>query len=127
MVFRQRVLVLETTGRTTGKRRRTTLTYRELDGGIVVVGGAGGQSRPPDWVANLRADSRVVVTRHRSTTRMAAQVLADDQRRSAWERLLPGWPMISTYQNRAGYPIPVVMITPLSPKAQGRMDGGFGK
>src|SRR5690606_16106134 len=44
ILFRQRVLVLETMGRKTGARRRTVVAYREAGGQVVVVGGAGGQS-----------------------------------------------------------------------------------
>lgn len=39
-----------------GMVRGTTLAFhRPSDGSLVVVGGAGGQARTPDWVANLRA------------------------------------------------------------------------
>lgn len=114
-LFRQRVLVIETIGRRSGKRRRTTVAYRELDGQLVVVGGAGGQSRPPDWVANLRATPNVGVTRQRRSLRMHARILDGEERRSAWDTLLPDWPMIAKYQDRAGYPIPVVLLQPTGP------------
>ena len=112
LLFRQRVLVLETTGRRSGKRRRTAVAYRELDGRLMVVGGAGGQNRPPDWVANLRAHPDVGVIRRRRPERRHAIVLAGDERQAAWDALLPEWPMIAKYQDRAGYPIPVIVLTP---------------
>src|SRR3954463_1590205 len=68
LLWRTRVLVLETTGRKSGQRRATPVAYRRLeDGSYLVVGGAGGQRTPLDWVANLRADPRaeVVVDRRR--------------------------------------------------------------
>jgi deazaflavin-dependent oxidoreductase (nitroreductase family) len=111
VLFRQRVLVLETRGRRSGKRRRTTVAYREVDGQLLVVGGAGGQTRPPDWVANLRADPRVAVTRRRRSVDMTAEVLEGSARQATWNRLAPDWPMIERYQARAGYPIPVVRLT----------------
>lgn len=107
VLFRQRVLVLETIGRKSGRRRRTTVAYRDLAGEIVVVGGAGGQSRPPDWVANLAAHPAVGVTRQRRAYMASARLLAGAERASAWERLASEWPIISKYQERAGYPIPV--------------------
>jgi deazaflavin-dependent oxidoreductase (nitroreductase family) len=116
-LFRQQVLVIETVGRRSGKRRRTTVAYRELDGRLVVIGGAGGQSRPPDWIANLRATPNVGVTRQRRTQRMHARVLDGEERQSAWDALLPDWPMIAKYQDRAGYPIPVVLLQPAGPDA----------
>src|SRR5687768_5127325 len=64
---RRNVLVLETIGRRTGKRRRAVATYlRDRDGSFRIGGGAGGMTRV-DWVANLRAcsDAVVYVRRHR--------------------------------------------------------------
>jgi deazaflavin-dependent oxidoreductase (nitroreductase family) len=111
VVFRQRVLVLETTGRRSGKRRRTTVAYRERGSALVVVGGAGGQTRPPDWVANLRAHPGVTVIRRRRTTHMTARVLEGEERQLVWDQLCPAWPMIARYQDRAGRPIAVVELT----------------
>lgn len=110
VLFREQVLVLETTGRKSGRLRRTTLAYRELDGDVVVIGGAGGQTRPPDWVANLRANPKVRVSRHRQTAPMVARVLEGDERLAAWIRLLVDWPRIATYERRSGYPIPVIVL-----------------
>lgn len=110
VLFRQRVLVLETTGRRSGKQRRTTVAYRLLDGHPIIVGGAGGQSQRPDWVANLVADPNVVVTRDRRTTPMTATVLDGADRRAAWGRLVPDWPIIAKYEARAGRPIPVIRL-----------------
>lgn len=62
--FRTPVLVLHTTGRRSGRPRRTTLAFkRSEDGSLVVVGGAGGQARLPDWVA-LHGSSGIL--RHES-------------------------------------------------------------
>jgi deazaflavin-dependent oxidoreductase (nitroreductase family) len=110
VLFRQPVLVLETRGRRSGRARRTTLAYREVDGVLVVVGGAGGQRRTPDWVANLRADPAVQVTRRWRTAPMVAEELLGDARQAMWDRLLPQLPMIATYERRAGHPIPVVTL-----------------
>lgn len=112
LLTRQRVLVLTTAGRRTGKRRRTTVAYREVDGGLVVVGGAAGQTRPPDWVANLRSDPAVEVTVDRETTPMIARVLDGDERAAMWLRLLDDWPFIARYEAQAGYEIVVVVLVP---------------
>ena len=54
LLWRLPVLVLVTQGRRTGKRRQTPLTYvRDHTGGLLIAGGAVGQTRTPDWVANL--------------------------------------------------------------------------
>jgi deazaflavin-dependent oxidoreductase (nitroreductase family) len=116
LVYRTPVLVLETTGRRTGRRRQVTLACCEIEGDLVVVGGAGGQSRLPDWVANLRADPKVTVTRRRRRTPMRARELHGDERAAMWRQLLPIWPQVTTYEERAGYEIAVVVLqTPPPP------------
>ncbi|HAS10629.1 MAG TPA: hypothetical protein DCS55_08965 [Acidimicrobiaceae bacterium] len=61
-LFRTPVLVLETTGRRSGRQRQTALAFhRRPDGDLVIVGGAGGQRRTPDWVANVRSHPDVHV------------------------------------------------------------------
>lgn len=63
LAFRAPVLLLHTTGRTSGVDRTTTLAY-DVDGdrSLLVVGGAGGQVRILGWVGDLRAYPRAAVT-----------------------------------------------------------------
>lgn len=112
LLFRTRVLVLTTTGRRSGRSRETTLAYLELgDGDLLVVGGAGGQSRTPDWVANLRADPAVQVTVGRTRRPMTACELHGDARAAAWNLAVDEWPRIVVYESRAGRAVPVVRLT----------------
>jgi deazaflavin-dependent oxidoreductase (nitroreductase family) len=115
LIFRNPVLILETKGRVSGKRRRTVVAYHELDGEVAVVAGAGGETRVPDWVRNLRAEPNVVVTRNRKSAPMRARELSGDERAAAWERLLPVFPQIDGYQRNAGYEIAVVLLSPGAP------------
>jgi deazaflavin-dependent oxidoreductase (nitroreductase family) len=54
----RRILILTTTGRRTGLRRRTPLQYEEVEGRIVVAAGWGRRS---DWFRNLEANPQVEV------------------------------------------------------------------
>ncbi|MEX2293235.1 MAG: nitroreductase/quinone reductase family protein [Acidimicrobiales bacterium] len=111
VLLRTPVLVLITTGRRSGAARSTTLAYHRLDAGnLVVVAGAGGQRRLPDWVANLRADgsAAMVVRRTRFDVR-AAELLGDD-RVATWNELRRVWPQIDTYERRAGRDVPVFRL-----------------
>ena len=110
-LYRTPVLVLETTGRRTGRRRRTTLAYhRDGDGSLLVVGGAGGQSRTPDWVANLRADPRCTVIVDRSERPVTATELTGDDRATVWSDLRSVFPRIDQYERQAGHPVPVIRL-----------------
>lgn len=116
--FRTKALVLETVGRKTGRPRETALAYHRLSNGdLVIVGGAGGQRRVPDWVANVRAnpDVHVVVDRVRRPT--TASELVAHERATVWGEVRQVWPQIDTYEQRAGRPVPLFRLT--EPNANG--------
>lgn len=113
MLFRTRVLVLDTTGRRSGATRSTTLAYHRLDdGSLVIVGGAGGQSRVPDWVLNLRANPDAAVTVDRERIPICAVELAGADRDSMWNELRGIWPRIDGYERRSGRPVPLFRLSP---------------
>lgn len=109
-LFRTPALVLETVGRRSGQRRRTTLAYHRRDTDLLIVGGAGGQRRVPDWVANVRANPSVHVVIDRVRRPMTAVELVGDERATAWEELRQVWPRIDTYEQRAGRLVPVFQL-----------------
>ncbi len=110
-LFRTPALVLETVGRKSGQRRQTALAYHRLrDGDLVIVGGAGGQRRVPDWVANVRADPDVHVVVDRVRRPMTAVELVGDGRATVWNEIRQVWPQIVTCQARAGRPVPVFRL-----------------
>ena len=113
------VLVLHTTGRRSGIGRDTVLSYVEIDGSLLVVGGAGGQSQVPDWVHNARSDPRAAVTvdRHRFQVRMVE--LDGDERSRVWAELAEVWPRIERYERRAGRLVPVFRLTPTVTPSRG--------
>lgn len=111
VLFRTPVLVLVTEGRKSGQQRETTLAYERLDDGdLVIVGGAGGQKRVPDWVANARAHPRVGVVVDGVTRAMSATELFGSEREQVWQRVRQVWPRIATYEERAGHPVPVFRL-----------------
>ncbi len=113
LVLRTPVLVLETTGRRSGARRSTALAYHRLhDGTLLVVGGAGGQARVPDWVANLRASPEAVATVDRVPTPVRAVEMRGADREEAWRHLRGVWPQIEKYERRAGRRVPVFRLVP---------------
>jgi deazaflavin-dependent oxidoreductase (nitroreductase family) len=115
LVFRTPVLVLETTGRRSGRRRRTPLAFHRDGDDLLVVGGAGGQTATADWVHNLRADpdATAIVDRERRPVR--ALELAGTERESAWATLVAVWPRVAAYERRAGRPVPVIRLSPRRP------------
>ena len=123
-LFRTKALVLETVGRKSGQQRQTALAYHRLqDGDLVIVGGAGGQRRVPDWVANVRANPDVHVVVDRARRAMTAVELGGDERSAVWNEVRQVWPQIVTYEQRAGRPVPVFRLTDVHARTVDRCAG----
>ncbi|MGB3412553.1 MAG: nitroreductase/quinone reductase family protein [Microthrixaceae bacterium] len=111
VVFRTPVLLLHTTGRRSGLERTTPLAFhRDQDGSLLIVGGASGQARTPDWVANLRTSAAAYVTIRRDRYEVRVEELRGDERLEVWARLATEWPRIDAYQMRARREVPVFRL-----------------
>jgi len=113
LISRRTVLVLETTGRKTGRTRRTPVAYwRGGEGTLFIGGGAGGMSRV-DWVANLRANPAAVVwigrRRHPVTATELRGEASEQARRHAFDK----WPDTAKYERMSGRPIPYFRLDPI--------------
>ena len=113
LVYRHKTLLLTTRGRTTGVPRSTPLSYlAQPDGTWLVSGGAGGQSRTPDWVHNLRAEPRATIHVNREKIAVVARECLGDERDAVWATLTSKWPELETFQRRAGRVVPVFRFSP---------------
>lgn len=111
LVTRTSVLLLHTTGRRSGLEVTTPLAYHEdTDGSLLIVGGAGGQARIPDWVSNLRAEPTAWVTLDKRRVAVVATELGGQDRSDVWQQLTVPWPRIDTYERRAGRLVPVFRL-----------------
>lgn len=113
-VYRTPVLVLETTGRRSALLRSTPVAYRPAgDGTWLIVGGAAGIRRTPDWVANLRSEPRAGAVVDRQHLAVTARELTGDERSTVWAELTTVWPRIERYQQRSGRVVAVFVLTPV--------------
>ena len=107
------VVILETTGRTTGKRRSTVLTSPVLvEDRIVLVASYGGDDRHPKWFLNLRDDPDVGVTIGGHQRPMRARVASEAERAVLWPRVVEAYRGYATYQQRSVRNIPLVILEP---------------
>lgn len=104
------ILILTTTGRVTGKERRTPLIFRESDGRYVVVASNGGNDEHPDWFKNLLAHPDVTVQVKGDRFRARARAANPDERARLWPEMAEVWPDYDRYQKRTGREIPVVLL-----------------
>jgi len=107
-----RILLLTTTGRSSGEERTTPLIHR-LDGDrYIVVASKGGAPEDPDWFANMEADpeAEVQVLSDRVPGRMSIALGAERAR--LWGHMVEVWPDYESYQAKTDREIPVVVLTP---------------
>jgi deazaflavin-dependent oxidoreductase (nitroreductase family) len=55
------LLLLTTTGAKSGQPRLSPLSYKRIDGKLLIIAGNGGADTNPSWVYNLRANSSAQV------------------------------------------------------------------
>lgn len=113
--FRQPVptLLLEHTGRKSGKTFTTPLLYMEDGDDIVVVASQGGMAENPQWYRNLRATPETRVhLEGRPNIAVTAHVADPEQRAELWPRLVELYADFATYQKWTDREIPVVVLTP---------------
>jgi deazaflavin-dependent oxidoreductase (nitroreductase family) len=113
LVNKGSLLVLESTGRRSGRRRFTPVGYLpDGDGGFVIGGGAAGQTRTPDWVANLRAEPEVAVWVRRRRIAVTARELHGAERERAREEAVAVWPGVPRYERLSGRVVPYFRLVP---------------
>lgn len=117
------VVMLHTTGRNSGRERRTMLTPPAATSQrMVLIASKGGDDRHPAWFLNLRANPEVAVTSRGRRTPMRARILTGDERGRVWAETVAQYPRYAQYQSRTTRQIPVVVLEPAaSPDAGHRV------
>jgi F420H(2)-dependent quinone reductase len=108
----QPVLLLETTGRRSGRRRTTPLGYLPKAAGYVVVASARGAKRPPAWWLNLRAQPASRVCVQGRWTPVRAREAVGAERARLWAELTAANRWLERAATKAGRELPVVVLEP---------------
>jgi deazaflavin-dependent oxidoreductase (nitroreductase family) len=109
-------LLLTTTGRRSGTRRRTALIYGRTGddpgAGYVVVASKGGAPEHPAWFLNLEASPDAEIQVGADVLPVRARVAEGEERDALWRRMAVIWPDYDEYQTRTDRQIPVVVLDP---------------
>lgn len=103
-------LVLTTTGRKSGEKRRSAMIYGQDGGDYVVIASQGGMPTHPNWYLNLVADPDVEVQVAGDRFRARARTAEGDERDRLWSLMTSIWPNFDVYQTRTDRRIPVVVL-----------------
>ncbi len=107
------LLLLNTVGARTRRRRTTPLGYVDIDGTRVVVASAGGADCNPAWLHNLRAHPVVSVEVGPEIYPAIASVLSGAVRDRFWDEVVCRHPGYGDYQQMTSRVIPLVEVQPL--------------
>ncbi len=103
--------VLETTGASSGKRRRNALIYFNDGDRLIIVASNAGASRNPAWYRNLLAHPE---TTFGGIPMLAAVVEEDNERERLWTLADRVFPAFHTYRQEAaehGRSVPLIALT----------------
>jgi deazaflavin-dependent oxidoreductase (nitroreductase family) len=107
-----RVLLLTTTGRRSGRPHTVPVGYFDAGDTLYIVASNSGSPRHPAWYVNLLVNPSVTIQRGR-TVQTATAVPAEGERRlRLWEHLLTVAPSYGRYQHNNTREIPIVVLQP---------------
>ena len=104
------VLLLTTTGRTTGEARTTPLIHRVDGDRWVIVASKGGAPEHPAWYLNLQADPEATIEVQADEVPVVATTVTGDERARLWSAMTEVWPAYDDYQRKTEREIPVVVL-----------------
>lgn len=108
------LLLLTTTGRSSGQQRVNPLMYLPDGDRWLVFASAAGAPRHPDWFHNLVAEPLVTVEVGTETHRARAEVLDRADRDHYYAEQARRFPGFAEYEQKTSRVIPVVALTPVS-------------
>ena len=111
----QPILLLETLGRRTGRRRATPVQYLADGVAFVVVASNGGAVHPPAWYLNLRANPNARVQRGTHTIAVRAHETAGRERADLWRRLAAANRYLEPAARKAERELPIMALVPTTP------------
>jgi deazaflavin-dependent oxidoreductase (nitroreductase family) len=104
------VLLLTTTGRSTGNKGTTPLIYARDGDDYVIVASQGGAPEDPGWYRNLVKTPEVELQVGPEVFPAHARTAEGDERDRLWKRVNEVWPHYAEYQTKTARQIPVVVL-----------------
>lgn len=106
------ILLLTTTGCSSGVDRTTPLIFRSDRDRWVVVASKGGAPDHPGWYKNLEADPDATIQVKADRIPVKAQAARGEERDRLWRKMTEVWPPYDEYQEKTEREIPVVVLSP---------------
>jgi deazaflavin-dependent oxidoreductase (nitroreductase family) len=105
------ILLLTTTGRSSGEPRTTPLIHRADGERWVIVASKGGAPEHPGWYQNLEADPQAEIQVLGEVIPVRAHTAEGEERERLWSLMAEVWPAYDDYQAKTDRQIPVVVLS----------------
>ena len=105
------ILLLTTTGRSSGEPRTTPLIQRTDGERWVIVASKGGAPEHPGWFENLQAEPNAEIQVQAERIPVTASVAEGEERERLWSLMREVWPAYDEYQEKTDREIPVVILS----------------
>jgi deazaflavin-dependent oxidoreductase (nitroreductase family) len=107
------ILLLNTVGRKTGRKRTTPLLY-VMDGeDFVIIASKGGAATHPAWYLNLRANPDATVEIGDREVQVEAGVADPEEKARLWQKMVEMYPTYDDYQRKTEREIPLLVLRPV--------------
>ncbi len=110
----QRVLLLRTRGRKTGKAHTTPIAYFDHEGSYLLVGSNWGRDYQADWFLNLVDHPAAKIELRGETIAVVAHSAGGEEYARLWRYATQRHPPYLAYQQMTRRPIPVVVLQPVA-------------
>jgi F420H(2)-dependent quinone reductase len=107
------ILLLNTVGRKSGKKRTSPLLY-VMDGeDFVIIASKGGASAHPAWYLNLVANPEATVEIEDREVRVRAEEADSEEKSRLWQKMVEMYPAYDAYQEKTEREIPLLVLRPV--------------
>lgn len=113
--FGQRVLVIETKGRKTGKVRQTAIIYFRDGDAVLVTPANAGSDETPNWWLNLLAAGEGAIVIGKERRRVRPRIAVGAERERLWSLMVREGPAVGVYPDFTDRELPVAVLEPMDP------------
>jgi deazaflavin-dependent oxidoreductase (nitroreductase family) len=108
------ILLLNTVGRKSGKKRTSPLLY-VMDGeDFVIIASKGGAPTHPAWYLNLKGNPEATVEIGDQEVRVRAREADSEEKARLWQKMVEMYPTYDDYQKKTEREIPLLVLHPAS-------------
>jgi len=110
----QTILILHTTGRTSGQQRSIPIAYFEYKGSYLIVASNWGKDKNADWYLNLKKDPRASLEIKGRLIPVLARETLGDEYDTLWKFATGRHPPYLDYREMTARHIPLMLFEPVN-------------